>query len=200
MPRPVCGSTHGMKPTICFGQTRRRDRANTLGGVHWAGTPWLWLRYWMHCQRTIAAETEVITLFNKAMTAVVKYQDKKTGLWYDVMDVTDPRNYLEATCSSMFAYCLLKGYRKGYISEKFRDAGVKAYNGIINNFIRVNEDKTISLTRCCSVSGLGPDKSPNRDGSFEYYMSEPIRDNDAKRYRPVHMGIFGNGTTESTNR
>ena len=127
---------------------------------------------------------EVITLFNKAMTAVVKYQDKKTGLWYDVMDVTDPRNYLEATCSSMFAYCLLKGYRKGYISEKFRDAGVKAYNGIINNFIRVNEDKTISLTRCCSVSGLGPDKSPNRDGSFEYYMSEPIRDNDAKGIGP----------------
>ena len=127
---------------------------------------------------------EVIALFNKAMNSVVKYQDKKTGLWYDVMDVNDPRNYLESTCSSMFAYCLLKGYRKGYISEKFRDAGVKAYNGIINNFIRVNKDKTISLTRCCSVSGLGPDKSPNRDGSFEYYMSEPIRDNDAKGIGP----------------
>ena len=59
-----------------------------------------------------------------------------------------------------------------------------AYNGIINEFIRVNADKTISLTRCCSVSGLGPDKSPHRDGSFEYYMSEPIRDNDAKGVGP----------------
>ena len=61
---------------------------------------------------------------------------------------------------------------------------MKAYNGIINEFIQVNPDKTISLTKCCSVSGLGPDKNPRRDGSFEYYMSEPIRDNDAKGVGP----------------
>ena len=138
-----------------------------------------------------ARRGEVISLLNKAMESVVKYQDKKTGVWYDVMDVKDPRNYLESTASSMFAYVLLKGYRKGYLSEKFRDAGVKAYKGIIDQFIQVNPDKTISLTKCCSVSGLGPGpgpyvKKPNfkRDGSFEYYMSEPIRDNDAKGVGP----------------
>ena len=138
-----------------------------------------------------ARRGEVIALLNKAMESVVKYQDKKTGVWYDVMDVKDPRNYLESTASSMFAYVLLKGYRKGYLSEKFRDAGVKAYKGIIDQFIQVNPDKTISLTKCCSVSGLGPGpgpyvKKPNfkRDGSFNYYMSEPIRDNDAKGIGP----------------
>ena len=138
-----------------------------------------------------ARRGEVIALLNKAMESVVKYQDKKTGVWYDVMDVKDPRNYLESTASSMFAYVLLKGYRKGYLNEKFRDAGVKAYKGIIDQFIKVNADKTISLTKCCSVSGLGPGpgpyvKKPNfkRDGSFEYYMSEPIRDNDAKGVGP----------------
>lgn len=156
-----------------------------------------------------ARRQEVIDMLQQAMTAVVKYQDKKTGTWYDVMDVNDPKNYLESTASSMFAYCLLKGARLGYLPTKsrmsagvnesplceaakkagadkidFREAGIKAYNGIINNFIKVNDDKTISLTRCCSVSGLGPEKSPNRDGSFEYYMSEPIRDNDAKGIGP----------------
>lgn len=138
-----------------------------------------------------ARRGEVIALLNKAMESVVKYQDKKTGVWYDVMDVKDPRNYLESTASSMFAYVMLKGYRKGYLGEKFRDAGVKAYKGIIDQFIQVNADKTISLTKCCSVSGLGPGpgpyvKKPNfkRDGSFEYYMSEPIRDNDAKGVGP----------------
>ena len=138
-----------------------------------------------------ARRGEVIKLLNKAMASVVKYQDKTTGVWYDVMDVKDPRNYLESTASSMFAYVLLKGYRKGYLSEKYRDAGVKAYNGILNQFIKVNPDKTISLTKCCSVSGLGPGpgpyvKKPNfkRDGSFNYYMSEPIRDNDAKGVGP----------------
>ena len=101
------------------------------------------------------------------------------------------KNYLESTASSMFAYVLLKGYRKGYLSEEYLKAGVKAYNGILKQFIKVNADKTISLTRCCAVSGLGPGpgpyvKKPNykRDGSFEYYMSEPIRDNDAKGVGP----------------
>ena len=138
-----------------------------------------------------ARRQEVIDLLNKAMKSVVKYQDKKTGVWYDVLDVKIDKNYLESTASSMFAYVLLKGYRKGYLSEEYLKAGVKAYNGILKQFIKVNADKTISLTRCCAVSGLGPGpgpyvKKPNykRDGSFEYYMSEPIRDNDAKGVGP----------------
>ena len=138
-----------------------------------------------------ARRQEVIDLLNKAMKSVVKYQDKKTGVWYDVLDVKSDKNYLESTASSMFAYVLLKGYRKGYLSEEYLKAGMKAYNGILKQFIKVNADKTISLTRCCAVSGLGPGpgpyvKKPNykRDGSFEYYMSEPIRDNDAKGVGP----------------
>ena len=138
-----------------------------------------------------ARRQEVIDLLNKAMKSVVKYQDKKTGVWYDVLDVKSDKNYLESTASSMFAYVLLKGYRKGYLSEEYLKAGVKAYNGILKQFIKVNADKTISLTRCCAVSGVGPGpgpyvKKPNykRDGSFEYYMSEPIRDNDAKGVGP----------------
>ena len=134
---------------------------------------------------------EVIDLFRKAMNSVVKYQDQKSGVWYDVLDVKDARNYLEATASSMFAYCLLKGYRLGYLDAGFKDAGVKAYNGIIREFIRIDKDKTISLEKCCSVSGLGPAPGPyvkipnyKRDGSFDYYMSEPIRDNDAKGVGP----------------
>lgn len=138
-----------------------------------------------------ARRGEVIDLLNKAMKSVVKYQDKESGVWYDVMDVKDDKNYLESTASSMFAYVLLKGYNKGYLGEQYKEAGLKAYKGIENKFLKINEDKTISLTSCCSVSGLGPGdgpyvKKPNykRDGSFNYYMSEPIRDNDAKGVGP----------------
>jgi polygalacturonase/rhamnogalacturonyl hydrolase YesR len=127
---------------------------------------------------------EVKDMLQKVMTAVVKYQDAKTGVWYDVMDVKDPKNYLESTASCMFSYVLLKGSRLGYLDTSFKQAGVKAYDGIINEFIKINNDKTISLTNCCSVSGLGPEDTPSRDGSFEYYMSEPIRDNDAKGIAP----------------
>ncbi len=134
---------------------------------------------------------EIIGLFQKAMAAVVKHQDKKTGVWYDVMDVDDPSNYLEATASSMFAYCLLKGARLGYLSADYKEAGKRAYQGIIDEFVRVDADKNMHLTQCCAVSGLGPAPGPyvdkpnfKRDGSFEYYMSEPIRANDAKGVGP----------------
>jgi unsaturated rhamnogalacturonyl hydrolase len=129
---------------------------------------------------------KLIDMLNNVMKATVKYQDKKTSLWYDVLDVKDPRNYLEATASSMFTYVLLKGSRLGYFSNDLKEAGLKGYKGILKEFIKVNADKTVSLTRCCEVSGLGPDnaKGRRRDGSFNYYMSEPIRDNDGKGVGP----------------
>ncbi len=145
-----------------------------------------------------ARRAEVLDLLEKDLDAIIKWQDKETGLWYQVMDSPEREgNYLESTCSSMFAYVLLKAFNKGYLGTKYRDAGIKAYKGIIKNFIRVNADKTISLTQCCEVAGLGPGVSakvlkaaPNvkenkrRDGSFKYYISEPIRDNDAKGVGP----------------
>ena len=134
---------------------------------------------------------EMIEMLNTVMLNTVKYQDKATGVWYDVMDVNSPKNYLEATASSMFAYVLLKGSRLGYFGDDLKQAGIKAYQGILKEFVKVNDDKTISLTQCCEVSGLGPGpgpyvKKPNyrRDGSFEYYISEPIRDNDGKGVGP----------------
>ena len=141
---------------------------------------------------------EVIELLRKDLDAVIKWQDKKTGLWYQVMDQPGRKgNYLESTCSSMFAYVLMKATNKGYLGEKYLLAGKKAYQGILKNFIRVNADKTISLTNCCAVAGLGPGMSehvkkaaPNvkenkrRDGSYDYYLSEPVRDNDAKGVGP----------------
>ena len=131
-----------------------------------------------------AKRQELIDILDNVLTQVMKHQDNSSGLWYDVLDVKDPRNYLESTCSSMFAYCLLKAARLGYVGNDKRQAGIRAYEGILKKFIRVNADRTISLTDCCEVAGLGPQDKPWRDGSFDYYMSEPIRDNDAKGIGP----------------
>ena len=52
---------------------------------------------------------EVIELLRKDLDAVIKWQDKETGLWYQVMDQPGRKgNYLESTCSSMFVYVLMK--------------------------------------------------------------------------------------------
>ena len=170
-----------------------------------------------------ARRSEVVDLLVKDFDAILKWQDQKTGVWYQVMDSPERQgNYLESTCSAMFTYALLKAYRKGYVSAKYRDAGIMAYKGIINNFIRVNADKTISLTNCCSVAGLGPAATPEveaamkkvnpkgsvkedkrRNGGYAYYLSEPIRDNDAKGIGPfiwasLEMEMLGYTTENVT--
>ena len=171
---------------------------------------------------------EVIELLQKDLDAVIKWQDKATGTWYQVMDAPGREgNYLESTATSMFAYVLLKAYNKGYLGTKYRDAGIKAYQGIIKNMIRVNADQTISLTNCCAVAGLGPAATPQvieamkkinpkgkvnenkrRDGGYAYYLSEPIRDNDAKGVGPFiwasleieKLGYNVNNVTASIDR
>ncbi len=142
---------------------------------------------------------EVESLLEKSLSAIVRWQDADSHLWYQVMDSPGREgNYLESTASCMFAYSLLRAARRGYVGSEYLEHGKKVYRAIIDRFIKENEDGTISLTDCCSVAGLGPGLSepvrkaaPNvtksntrRDGSFEYYLSEPVRDNDAKGIGP----------------
>ncbi|MBQ3462007.1 MAG: glycoside hydrolase family 88 protein [Clostridia bacterium] len=125
----------------------------------------------------------LINLFRKVIGNVVKYQDEK-GVWYQVMDNRRSDNYRESTCTCMFAYALEKGIRLGYISEEeygeYRD---NAVDGIISEFIK-EIDTTAYITQGCSVAGLGPADNTRRDGTLDYYMSEPVRDNDFKGVGP----------------
>ncbi len=136
--------------------------------------------------REHAGRAKILEILNQVVVGVKKYQDPKTGLWYQVLDQGQREgNYLEATASSMFTYALLKASRKGYISTDYKAIAIKAYNGILKNLIQNNGDGTISLTKCCSVAGLGG--NPYRDGSYEYYVHEPVRANDAKGVGPFIM-------------
>jgi len=126
---------------------------------------------------------ELLEILNSIASGVKNYQDKKTGLWYQVMDQpARTGNYLEATCSSMFAYCLIKSAQKGYLNESYKRAGIRAMKGINKHFIKTNADGTLTLTKCCAVAGLGG--SGNRSGKFDYYINERIVDNDPKGIGP----------------
>jgi unsaturated rhamnogalacturonyl hydrolase len=128
----------------------------------------------------------VLEILNQVAAGIKKYQDPKTGLWYQVTDRGGKEdNYLEASGSSMFTYALLKAIRMGYISVDYKVVAEKAYQGILQNLIQSNSDGTISLTKCCAVAGLGG--NPYRDGSYNYYVHEPVRDNDPKGVGPFIM-------------
>ena len=127
----------------------------------------------------------IITYLNQFAEAVTKYQDK-TGLWYQVLDQGDREgNYLEASGSSMFTYAFAKGVHKGYLPEKYLDIAEKAYSGILDNLISIEENGVVNLNKVCGVAGLGGD--PYRDGSYEYYVNEIIRPNDPKGTGPFML-------------
>lgn len=137
----------------------------------------------------------LVQILNQVVAGIKKYQDPETSLWYQVLDQGNREgNYLEATGSSMFTYALLKAVRKAYIPAEYKENAIKAYQGILKNFIKTNTDGTISLTHCCSVAGLGG--SPYRDGSFDYYISEPVRENDPKGVGPFIMAALEMNTIQ----
>ena len=117
------------------------------------------------------------------LSAVRKYADPETGMWYQVLDCPGREgNYLESTCSAMFVYAALKGVRCGYLSPEWREYALEQYGRLVDTFIRQNADGTISMTSCCSVGGLGGKQ--NRAGDYAYYLSEPVIDNDCKGVGP----------------
>jgi unsaturated rhamnogalacturonyl hydrolase len=128
----------------------------------------------------------VVTIFNNVAAQIKRLQDKKTGLWYQVLDKSGEKgNYLESSCSSMFVYALYKGVRLGLIDKSYLEVANKGYKGILKNFIEVDSDGLVTLTQACAVAGLGG--KPYRAGDYDYYINEKIRSNDAKAVGPFIM-------------
>ncbi len=126
---------------------------------------------------------EMCSILNHIFCTLPRYADPETGMWYQVLDCPERTgNYQEATCSIMFIYAQLKGARLGYLPEAEFERGLANYEKFVKRFIRENEDGTLSMIDCCAVGGLGGKQM--RDGSFEYYLSEPIIDNDCKGVGP----------------
>lgn len=126
----------------------------------------------------------LIGMLGEFAAAIVQYQEQDTGVWYQIMDQPDRAgNYRESTASAMFVYTLAKGVNKGYLPGSYKEAAVKGYEGVVKEFIRVDADGRVSMTNMCMVAGLGY----GRDGSYRYYMIEPVVDNDPKGTGPFIM-------------
>lgn len=129
----------------------------------------------------------IIKILQQLSKAVEKYQDPERGMWYQVTDqVGREGNYLESSGSAMFIYAWVKGAQKGYLDKEYLAKGKKAYRQFVKCFFKHNDNGTVSITNCCAVAGLGGQKK-YRDGSFDYYISEPIIDNDPKTVGPFIM-------------
>lgn len=132
---------------------------------------------------------KLIAILNRVCTALLRYQDPTTGMWYQVPDLPEAEgNYTESTCSAMFCYALAKGARMGYLPAEYRTIAARAFDGLWRSAVVENEDGTLSLTRCCAVAGLGG--TPYRSGTYDYYIHEKIRDNDPKGIGPLILAAL----------
>ena len=157
----------------------------------------------------IDARTRLTGYLEKVADGLKARQDNESGCWYQLLRYDDSfvaesyndvacghANYLEASASSMFTYAYLKAMRLGLLDkEKYTDTAVKAYKGLIKEFVVENADGTISIVSSCESAGLGGGAKSGepkyRDGSAAYYLcgyDVPVNDHtEGKALGPFIM-------------
>lgn len=135
----------------------------------------------------------LIDLFREAVAGILPYADEKSGMFFQVIDRKDLEgNYTETSGTAMVAYAVLKGVRLGVLSEeKAKPFGIRAFEGLLREKLTEKADGSLSLKDICLVAGLGkgPDGGMPRDGSAEYYLSEPKCEDDSKGTGPFMMAL-----------
>jgi len=131
------------------------------------------------------AKAELEPIFSRLMADILPYRDKETGMYWQVVNEAGREgNYLETSGSAMIAYAMLKGERLGVLDSEYAVYGKETFDGICKKYLQVNDNGDLNLGGICLMAGLGPEEKPERDGSYEYYISEPIVENDAKGVAP----------------
>lgn len=126
-------------------------------------------------------------LLKEVIDGLLQYQDQQSKMFWQVIDQPGREgNYLETSGSAMIAYAILKATRLEILPERYRQIGLDIFNGICKKYLtEVNGD--LNVGGICLVAGLGPENNLRRDGTYEYYISEPVVENDAKGVGPLIM-------------
>ena len=132
------------------------------------------------------AREETAEIFRDLARSVSRCADPETGLYRQVVDQGEREgNYLESSGSAMMACGMLKGARLGLLDGETAELGRKTFRSLTERLVW--KDGEPELGGICLVAGLGPENNRRRDGSFEYYVSEPVVANDAKGVAPFVM-------------
>ena len=121
---------------------------------------------------------DVIKILQDVCATVKKYQDPKSKLWYQVLDKgIKPGNWIETSCSAMFAYTFAKAHHQGFLDKSFLASAQQAYDAILNQYVYVDDGGNVHLDRTVKVGTLNPKTSK---GDFQYYITSECRIDDYK--------------------
>ncbi len=129
------------------------------------------------------AGNQIIFVPAPYLEALNNKEYKIDGGYYD----TYISNYFESSGSSMIAYSLLKASRLGYTRKYMGESGKMLFEGTYENSF---DSESNVLKDICITAGLGPQNKIYRDGSIEYYLAEPVGENDAKGVGPFIMAYL----------
>jgi rhamnogalacturonyl hydrolase YesR len=133
--------------------------------------------------------SSLVKILQRLCSALLRFQDPATGLWYQVVDLGErANNYLESSVSAMLVYVFAKAVRKGLLDFDYLSVAGRAYRGLLENMIKVDSSGILTLEGTCSVAGLG--NTPYRDGSYEYYVKEKTAANDFKGVGPFILAAL----------
>jgi unsaturated rhamnogalacturonyl hydrolase len=111
----------------------------------------------------------LIAIVRQLAKAFETYQDKQTGLWYQVVDKGQlPENWLETSSSSMYTYMLWMGVKRGYLAARYLAVALKGYRGVLAK-LSMGADGLTNLVDICEGTNVS---------DLAYYLARKRNTND----------------------
>jgi len=119
---------------------------------------------------------EVLPIFQALCSSLLKYQDRDTGMWWQIVDKAGaPKNYVETSSTLMFAYGMARGAQRGWLPPEFLDRARRATRGVLNHQVDLLPGNRMDIRGTVQVGSLG-----GEGGFYDYYVSVPVVTNDQK--------------------
>ena len=177
----------------CYDESRKMFWCNKDTGL----SPHFWLRatgWYVAALSDVAfymddlkGKTYLKGLLKETIDGLLLYQDKDSKMFWQIVDLAGKeKNYLETSGSLLIAYSILKATNNNLLPKSYQKIGLDIFESVCKLRL-TNNDGDLNLEGICLVAGLGPENNLRRDGTYEYYMSEPIVKNDAKGVGPLVM-------------
>jgi unsaturated rhamnogalacturonyl hydrolase len=112
---------------------------------------------------------QLMTILQNLVRGYARYQDLKTGRWFQVVDKgKDPNNWTETSCSSMYTFVTARAVQRGYVSPLYVLTAANGYRGVLNR-ISLDADGLTNLAEICIGTNVG---------DLAFYYARPRATND----------------------
>ncbi len=137
---------------------------------------------WEQLPAAHPGRAELASSLRELSGAILAVRDPRSKIWWQVPDAGGRAgNYLEASGSAMITYAWARGARLGMLETRYGDLARESFFGLVAELVDwqppISEAGRMTLRNVCRSAGLGGE--PYRDGSYQYYVTTDVVENDA---------------------